>query len=84
MEGNKGQITLLFINMKIDITLLWCLMSLKLKCDMCGKKLEYSNIGFVSHPREDHLKPTMRCKECHNKIKEKKRKRNSSYMILED
>lgn len=59
-------------------------MTLKLKCDMCGVALKSDNIGFVSHPRENHLKPVMRCKKCHSKIKEKKRQRNSSYMIIDD
>ena len=58
-------------------------MVLKLKCDMCGVALNFTNIGFVSHPQEDHLKPIMRCKKCHGKIKEKKRQRNSSYMIID-
>lgn len=58
-------------------------MVLKLKCDMCGVALNFTNIGFVSHPQEDHLKAVMRCKKCHGKIKEKKRQRNSSYMILD-
>ncbi len=57
---------------------------IKLKCEMCGTSLNSTNIGFVSHPQEEHLKPTMRCKKCHSKIKEKKRQRNSSYMIIDD
>jgi len=59
-------------------------MVLKLKCDMCGTVLGATNIGFVSHPQEDHLKAIMRCKKCHSKIKEKKRQRNSSYLIIDE
>ena len=88
MERNKDRITkrFLFINREIDITcvMLMGMRVLKLKCDICGKSLNFSNIGFVSHPHEDHLKAVMRCKGCHNKIKEKKRQRNSSYMIIDD
>ncbi len=77
--------TFLFINIKIDITRLCArgAMVLKLKCDICGKPLNASNIGYVLHPQEEGRRPIMRCKECHSKIKEKKRQRTSSYMIIE-
>ena len=58
-------------------------MALKLKCDICGVKLGSDNIGIVRHPVEKHLNPIMRCKECHGKIKGKRRKKNSSYMIID-
>lgn len=58
-------------------------MSLNLKCDICGVSLNSDNIGIVKHPSEEHLKPVMRCKECHNKIKGKRRKKDSSYMIID-
>ena len=58
-------------------------MALKLKCDICGVPLNQDNIGIVIHPVDKQLKPMMRCKECHGKIKGKRRKKNSSYMIID-
>lgn len=58
-------------------------MALKLKCDICGVPLTIDNIGIVIHPRDKSIKPIMRCKECHRKIKGKRRKKTSSYMIIE-
>jgi len=83
VEGNKNKITKRFLFIYIVNILLVVLMTLKLKCDICGVPLNAKNIGLVIHP-EDGGKPIMRCKECHNKIKSKKRQKNSSYMLIED
>ncbi len=58
-------------------------MALKLRCDICGIPLNIKNIGYVKHPEDKNVKPVMRCKVCHSKLKEKKRQKTSSYMLIE-
>ncbi|MCD6367815.1 MAG: hypothetical protein J7L45_01890 [Candidatus Aenigmarchaeota archaeon] len=58
-------------------------MALKLRCDICGVPLTAENIGIVKHPADKNIKPIMRCKECHRKIKGKRRKKSSSYLLIE-
>jgi len=68
---------------------------IKLKCDICGtdvtktikrkrcdgKFVKKQNIGVIIHPESG--KPIIRCINCYWKTYRKKRKKSSSYILLE-